>query len=316
VGLLLLTSLAWVRSKIIKAPKINARQYKLRTLSADTNELAGAIDFHCHTGPDVTPRSLNDLQLTRLAKQVGMRGIVLKNHYTTTADRAQLAMEEVGGIEVFGGIVLNRSVGGINAEAVRRMAQVDGHRGKVVWLPTGDSEYGIGNAPGHRPYVSVVKDGKPVPEMAEVFQVIAQNNLVFETGHSSPRESLILIPEAKQAGVKNIVVTHAMLQGATIDQMKQMADMGAVIECCFQPGGLPNAKAASPVSVPAMAHAIKTIGAAHFLIDSDLGQPGNPSHPDGMRTFITALKANGLTEQDIDLVARKNPAKLLGLNPL
>jgi hypothetical protein len=280
----------------------------------DTNSLNGVIDFHCHTGPDVTPRLINDLQLARLAKQAGMRGIVLKNHYTTTADRAQLAMEEVSGIEVFGGIVLNRSVGGINAEAVRRMVQVEGHRGKVVWLPTADAEYGIGHAPGHRPYVAVVKDGKPVPELAEVFEVIAQNDLVFETGHSSPEESLILIKAAKLAGVKNIVVTHAMLQGANMDQLKQMAAMGAVMECCFQPGGLPGAKSNSPVSVKSFANAIKTIGAEHFLIDSDLGQKGNPTHPDGMRTFIAALKADGLTEHEIDLVARKNPAKLLGLD--
>jgi microsomal dipeptidase-like Zn-dependent dipeptidase len=282
--------------------------------SIDTNSLHGVIDFHSHTGPDATPRAINDLQLARLAKSAGMRGIVLKNHYTMTADRAELAMQEVGGIEVFGGIVLNRAVGGINAEAVNRMVQFDGHRGKVVWLPTGDSEYGVGHAPGHRPYVSVVKDGKPVPELDEIFKIIAQNNLVLETGHSSPEESLIIIAAAKQAGVKNIVVTHAMLQGANMEQMKQMAAMGAVIECCFQPGGLPGAKNAGKVSVPAFANAIKTIGAGHFLIDSDLGQKGNMLHPDGMRAFIAALKANGLTEQQIDLVARKNPATLLGLH--
>ncbi len=294
--LILFTSLAWSQ------------------IPADTNSLHGVIDFHAHTGPDATPRSINDLQLVRLAKQAGMRGLVLKNHYFMTADRAELAMEEVGGIEVFGGIVLNRSAGGINAEAVRRMVQFEGHRGKVIWLPTIDAENAVGHAPGHQPYVSVVKDGKPVPELAEVFLLAAQNNLVLETGHSSPEESLTLIAAAKQAGVKNIVVTHVLLQGANIDQMKQMAAMGAVMECCFQPGGLPGAPVNSPVSVSACARAIKAIGAEHFIIDSDLGQKGNPLHPDGLRAFISALKADGLSEHEIDLVARKNPAKLLGLD--
>ncbi|NNU34048.1 hypothetical protein HK413_07575 [Mucilaginibacter sp. S1162] len=280
--------------------------------STDTNPLSGVIDFHCHTGPDVIARAISDIDLAKLAKKEGMRGIVLKNHYFMTAGRAQIAMQEVPGIEVFGGIVLNRSAGGINAEAVRRMAQFEGHRGKVVWLPTADAENAFEHAPGPRQFVSVVKDGKPVPEMAEVFQIIAKNNLVFETGHSSPAESLILIPAAKAAGVKNIVVTHAMLLGATLDQMKQMATMGAVIEFCFQPAGLPNAK--DKEGIAKYANAIKSIGADHVIIDSDLGQKNNPLPPDGLRAFIATLKTNGLSEREIDLIARKNPARLLGLD--
>src|ERR1700677_311302 len=80
--------------------------------------LDGVIDFHCHSGPDVLGRLINDFEVVRQAKAAGMRAIVLKNHYTMTADRAQLAMQEIGGIEVFGGITLNLSVGGLNAEAV------------------------------------------------------------------------------------------------------------------------------------------------------------------------------------------------------
>src|SRR5476651_829997 len=125
----------------------------LSSLKADSNVLAGVIDFHAHTGPDVEPRLVNDLQLVRLAKQAGMRAIVLKNHFMPTADRAELAMQEVGGIEVFGGVVLNRSVGGLNPEAITRMLQLEGNRGKVVWLPTVDAEHIVGNAPGHRPFI-------------------------------------------------------------------------------------------------------------------------------------------------------------------
>ncbi|MCC8426271.1 DUF6282 family protein [Mucilaginibacter sp. UR6-11] len=282
-----------------------------------TNPLVGVIDFHCHTGPDVSGRSMSDFELVRLAKKDGMRGIVLKNHYFMTAGRAQIAMQEIGGIEVFGGIVLNRSAGGINAEAVRRMAQFEGHRGKVVWLPTVDAANSFEHGPGPRSVVAVVKDGQPVPELAEIFQIIAQNNLVFETGHSTPEESLILIPAAKAAGVKNIVVTHAMLLGATPGQLKQMAAMGAVIEFCFQPAGLPNKKEPGiPAAIVSYAQAIKALGAEHVIIDSDLGQKGKPLHPDGLRTFIAELKASGLTDHEIDLMARINPARLLGLDPL
>lgn len=289
-------------------------------IPADTISLAGVIDFHCHTGPDATPRSINDLQLVRLAKQAGMRAIVLKNHYTMTADRAELAMQEVGGIEVFGGIVLNRTVGGINAEAVSRMLQFEGHRGKVVWLPTVDAENIVGHAPDHRPFVAVVKDGRPVPELTGIFHLAAQNDLVLETGHSSPQESLILIAAARQAGVKKIVVTHAMALGASLDQVKQMAAMGAAIECCWSNYLSKSGKLSEPknpgslMTMAGCAHVIHTVGAAHFILSSDLGQVGYPLHTDGLRMFIAALRANGLNDQELDLITRKNPAKLLGLD--
>jgi len=284
----------------------------------ETNVLAGVIDFHCHTAPDAIPRSVNDLDLVRRAKAAGMRGIVLKNHYTMTADRAELAMQEVGGIEVFGGIVLNRSVGGLNAEAVRRMVQFEGQRGKVVWLPTVDAENVVGHAPDHRPFVPVVKDGKAVPELGEIFQLAAQNDLVLETGHSSPEESLVLIAAARDAGVKKIVVTHAMGMGANIDQLKRMADLGAVIECVWL-NYIPKPDAtngsARPISVAKCVNTIQTVGAEHFIISSDLGQERYPLHTDGLRAFLTALKAGGLSDGQIDLIARKNPARLLGLDP-
>src|SRR3954468_17275147 len=88
--------------------------------------LAGVIDMHAHSAPDAVARSINSFEVVRQAKGAGMAGVVVKNHYVSTAALAQLAMQELGGgIEVFGGIVLNRANGGINVEAVRRMAAVD-----------------------------------------------------------------------------------------------------------------------------------------------------------------------------------------------
>src|SRR4051812_33732983 len=92
--------------------------------TAAEESLAGAIDFHCHSAPDTVARSINSFEVVRQARAAGLRGVVIKNHFVSTAAIAQLAMQEVGGVEVFGGIVLNRSNGGLNAEAVRKMAQV------------------------------------------------------------------------------------------------------------------------------------------------------------------------------------------------
>src|ERR1700675_1665876 len=81
---------------------------------AQENPLAGVIDIHVHCAPDSTPRSIDAIDLARLAKSRGVRGLVLKNHYEPTASLAYVVRKEVPGIELFGGIALNRTVGGVN----------------------------------------------------------------------------------------------------------------------------------------------------------------------------------------------------------
>ena len=102
--------------------------------------LDGVIDFHAHSDPDSVPRSIDAIDLARLAKSRGMRRLVLKNHWESTASVAYLVSKEVPGIEVFGGIVLNLPVGGLNPAAVERMTMVKGGWGRVVWMPTYDAE--------------------------------------------------------------------------------------------------------------------------------------------------------------------------------
>ncbi len=271
--------------------------------------LAGAIDFHVHSGPDSRPRSVTDLEVARMTQRAGMRGIVLKNHFTMTADRAALAMDQVDDLEIFGAVVLNRAVGGLNAEAVRQMVQFSGGRGKVVWLPTFDAEYYITAQGSSDPFVSVTRNGEPLPELAEIFTLVAENDLVLAMGHSSPEEVLILIPEARRYGVEQILVTHVFSQGPSRAQMQQMADAGAILEIDWYAVYLGNRTVVEYVS------AIQEIGAEHFLMSSDLGQATSPSHVDGLRAYVTAFRNAGLTNDQIDLMLRRNPARLLGLDP-
>lgn len=101
---------------------------------------AGVIDMHVHSHPDVFGRNMDDIDVAQLAKARGMRGIVLKNHVAETASRAALVVKVVPGVEVFGGVVLNKAVGGINPDAVEWMHRTFGGRGKMVWLPTFESD--------------------------------------------------------------------------------------------------------------------------------------------------------------------------------
>jgi len=273
--------------------------------AADAQTLNGAIDMHAHTDPDGTARSIDAIDLAKLAKNRGMRAIVLKNHYEPTASLAYIVRKEVPGIEVFGGISLDLTVGGVNPAAVEWMTKVKGGYGKVVWLPTFDSENQA--APAGRPFARVVRDGAVTPEVLQVIALAAKHSLVLEMGHSSPAEALIIIREAKRQGVENVMVTHAMSVpvNMSITDMQTAAKLGAYIELVWV---RPGSEAAQ-----AYVKAIRAVGPEHIVLSSDLGQANNPIHPDGLLALYQYLASQGIPAADIDRMAKINPAKLLGL---
>ena len=284
---------------------------------------AGVIDMHVHSHPDVFGRNMDDIDVANLAKAKGMRGIVIKNHVSETASRAALVMKVVPGIEVFGGIVLNKAVGGVNPDAVEWMHRVYGSRGKIVWLPTfeADRHVKVLSKPDARGLV-VAPGGQVTPEMEAILKIIARENLVLATGHVHPEEIVAVVRRGRELGVKNMLITHGFtnVPGLTMAQAKQVADMGAVIEVCFlQFLAGPNAPLAflthwTQVNAKNVATAVKEIGAKSLIISSDLGQSANMTHPDGIEAAIAAMKKENISDADIDLMMRKNPARLLGLS--
>ncbi len=280
-------------------------------VTASAQTLTGVVDIHVHSDPDSVPRSIDAIDAAKLARSRGMRALVLKNHYEPTASLAYLVRKEVPRIELFGGIALNRTVGGVNPAAVERMTRVKGGWGRVVWMPTFDAENQVRFSKENRPFVSVSKNGQLLPEVKEVLALIAKNKLTLATGHSSPQEDLLLIRAAKDLGVSRIVVTHAMLPPVkmTIEQMKQAAAMGAYLEFVYNALIGPN----KSFQMPEYAAAIRAVGPEHCILSSDLGQAGNPLHPDGLEAFFRGLRGQGFSVAEIDRMSKTNPAKLLGL---
>jgi microsomal dipeptidase-like Zn-dependent dipeptidase len=157
--------------------------------------------------------------------------------------------------------------------------------------------------------------------MEAILKIIARENLVLATGHVHPEEIIAVVKKGRELGVKNIVVTHALtnVPGLSMEQAKQVAEMGAVIEICFlQFLAGPNAPLAflthwTQVNAKHVAQAIKELGAERVLVSTDLGQSSNMVHPDGVEAAIAAMKKEGIADADIDTMMRKNPARLLGL---
>ena len=136
-------------------------------------------------------------------------------------------------------------------------------------------------------------------------------SLLLETGHSSAQEGLMIIREAKRQGVENVVVTHALIAPVrmSVAQMKEAADLGAYIEFVY------NGTIGKPpeYTLKQYADVIRQVGAKNCILSSDLGQATNPLHPDGLAAYFAGLLREGISQADIDLMSKTNPAKALGL---
>jgi len=248
----------------------------------------------------------------KLAKERGMRGVVLKNHWTETAGLAQLIRKHgTQGIEVFGSVTLDTPVGGVNPMAVRYMADVEGTWGRIVWMPTHDSEHEVAYYKEARAKAVASRNGKLIPEVFEVLDLIKERNLTLATGHLTPEEVLMVMAEAKRRGITRIIVTHPMLgpqfTDMSLPQMHEAVKLGGAIEITagtITRDGPGKARAIE---------AIKALGTQNVIISSDSGLVGTPNHPDALAMAAKSLRAAGFSEQDLNRMFKETPARLVGL---
>jgi hypothetical protein len=290
----------------------------------DAPSLAGVIDIHAHAAPETSmlnfKRAFDAIEAAQIARLFGMRGIVLKEHHTETGSWAYLVSQLVPGVEVFGGIVLNKAVGGINPVAVEAMALSRGGRGRVVYMPTVDAA--AARVPNSANAVAVSRNGQLLPETLEVLKVIAKHDLGLSTGHVTTEEALMLIRAAKAAGVNKIYVQHPNHGGIVMSmaQMKEAVRLGALIEIVLSGEGLTGGgpkvvNAENPVMDygPQKLADIRALGPANVVISTDLGQPGRVNYAQAFQMAITVLAKSGFSQAEIDMMTKQNPARFLGL---
>src|SRR4051812_23549023 len=271
--------------------------------------LEGAVDTHVHSAPDLVERKLDDLELVRQARERGMAGLVLKNHFFTTTLRARLVASQVPGIEVIASIVLNQSMGGINPWAV----EAAGRGGaKVVWMPTAHSENQLKHesAPGvapppaamHLPGRSAVvqvfeEDGSLTADTEVVLEIIRDRGMVLATGHLTPDEVDRLTARALEIGVGKLVSTHPDLPGISmpIELQKKLAERGVFFERTFN---VTQARY-NTLTVAGLAARIRDVGPASTIMATDFGQPDSPFPADGLESYIAGMLENGLSEDEV-----------------
>jgi hypothetical protein len=162
-----------------------------------------------------------------------------------------------------------------------------------------------------------------LPEVREAIHVIATSktrdsngDLILATGHNSPEEDAMMIKEAVKAGVKHIIITHPLLDVVDMHdaQIKEAVGLGPEIYAEFT-SQFGNANA-TPDTLKRYASGIRAAGVEHAFVSSDTGQLGSLFQPDALAAAARALRTQGFTERELDLLLKVNPAKILGIRPL
>lgn len=287
--------------------------------------LQGALDLHIHSGPGLIDRSVTHMEACREAMAVGMQAIVLKDHFASTASIAYVLQEEVvkdALFRVFGGIVLNNTVGGVNPAVVEAAIR---YGAKIVWMPTlsaahhkeslkHQSAEAIATLPKAKnplkydPPLSILDaNGRLIPEVRDICRMIADADIILASGHISKPEADRLFEEALAQGVKKIVLTHPELHfGATLDDMRDYGRAGIYLEHVL------TLLYSNKSTYPYICEMTRAAGAEHTIISSDLGQPKRPKPVEGMRKFFAATLDQGLSEAEIRTM-HANAARLLNL---
>jgi Family of unknown function (DUF6282) len=278
----------------------------------------GAIDMHVHFGPDMPPtddlavaRRLDAIGTARQARDTGMQAVVMKSHHWPTGALVRTIQPLFPEVSLFGTVVLNYSLGGLNPFAVEVAAKIGS---KVLFAPTWNAEYhASGRRSGSkarppvglrgRPGIVVVDErGRLLPEMHEILDIAKANDMVVATGHISVEEHLVLVAEAQRHGIQRIVVSHVR-DDTPLELRRQMAGQGAIIELVYRPGMNPKP----------LIEAARGVGVERCAMTVDGGQAFSPLPAENFRSFIGQLLFHGMSVDEVKTMAQKVPARVLGL---
>lgn len=285
--------------------------------------LKGAIDMHCHSGPSVMPRCLDHIDALEEAASVGMRALLFKDHYYSATPITELLKGRYQhlGVEMFSGVPLNNTSGGLNPYAVDHGLKLGA---RLVWMPT----FSAGNHLRHNrkkkllattmpmlpaSALTVVDDkGEVKDEVKFILDQIAEHDAVLSAGHLHVSEIFPLFDEARQRGVNRRLVQHpTYVIDATLPDITELAESGAFIEhslCMFIDGS--RFKHWTGEDLKAM---VTAAGLEQTILGSDLGQINNPTPVTGFRAVIRLCFELGYDDAQIHKLVGGNAARLLGI---
>lgn len=296
--------------------------------------IAGAIDLHVHCGPEGIPRRYDPVSLATHVRESPLDSAVIKSHVINTSNWAEIA-HRLTGVHLYGSIVLNHYVGGINPMAVRG-ALGPSHDGdpylKVVWLPTVHAASHVAaykdrgevyDIPPEwsggivSPLALPMDNVEPIDLLApealkpldDVLELVAEYGLILATGHAGRDEIFFVVERAKARGVDRFVITHPTMDppGLEMPDLEALANMGAFIELCYV--GLSHGD-----DLSTMTDLIDRVGPSRVILTTDLGQVDTVPPAEGLALFADALVDAGVSRSAVAAAIIDNPRRLLSLD--
>lgn len=274
--------------------------------------LEGAVDLHVHSAPDIDRRRFNDLELARAAKDAGVGAVLIKSHQNSTVERAWLVSQCVPGVRVYGGLVLNETVGGLNPAAVRLALELGARQ---IWMPTR-------SARNHRLHhglsggISILDEhGEALPVVEEILRAISHSDCIVGTGHLSPEETSVLITLAGKLGLQKILVTHPEW-GPTFHSYQAQKELARLPNVFFERCFVSTTHLCGSVPFETIERAIIDAGVERTILSTDLGQPETPPPAEGLCLYAERLRSSGFSVDQIRAMMATNPERLLRRKPV
>jgi hypothetical protein len=184
--------------------------------------------------------------------------------------------------------------------------------------------------------IRIPVDEDPRPELDEMLKLLADNpHIYMDTGHVSVEEAVRLVELKEEYGYERVVVSSSVTKIAAMEQLKYMADKGALIEFSLAaytaPTPIPlthyyvekeyasideGMEAVPGAGIREVAEQIQELGAGHCVMSTDFGRYALSTPVEGLRQFITCMLDLGLMADEIRTMVKTNPEWLLGLDPL
>jgi hypothetical protein len=288
--------------------------------------LQGAVDCHIHACPHINRRSLNVLDATRQAAAAGMKAIGLMDNFSNSSGIAALAMAELHhlGVEVFGGIILEPPAGGVTAEAVKTALLYGygpGTGGRFVSMPTHHTRHIALKEGRSARYVEecfhIPLRGELPDPLPAILDLIAEKDVVLNTGHLSGEEAVRLTEEAKKRGVERIMVPSTVYGHEVI---REAVSAGAYAEFSFfflthaTQVGLTHVDEerhmAESATLSEVASGVRAATPERTILSGDLGVFVLPPPVEGFREFLLLMESVGFSEREIRVMSSTNPAAL------
>ncbi|PYD55488.1 hypothetical protein CFR75_16280 [Komagataeibacter xylinus] len=287
--------------------------------------LKGAVDAHVHTCPHLNGRSATVFESVRQAAAAGMRAIGLMDNFQNSTGYAALAMAELGhlGVEVFGGLIMQPTAGGVTLEAARNAVDYGygpGTGARFLSMPTHHTR-AVARREGRTGlYLEAafgVNDDGTIPDpVPAIMDLCAERDIVFDCGHVDGWEAVALVREARKRGCKRIR-THCARYD--LDAIREITAMEAYAEFNFfllthatQVGltHVDQEKHRAPsLTMDELAPRIRAAG-TRAITSSDAGIFLLAPPVEAFREYMVLLEAAGFEEADLRRMNTENPVEL------